>query len=111
MCVCVCVCVCVCTHEMHIILCDYNCSVIFSLEILNLYWDSLLVRCASNCSSRNSWQTQYIYISIYLYIYISLYIYGVGTAMAAARRHEGGECFQRGTSCSTESRAAMVAVG
>eukprot|EP01044_Picomonas_judraskeda_P008186 COSAG03_NODE_919_length_5330_cov_652.065188_6_plen_65_part_00 len=50
-------------------------------------------------------------VHIYIYISIYIYIYGVGTAMAAARRHEGGECFQRGTSCSTESRAAMVAVG
>ena len=32
-------------------------------------------------------------------------------AMAAARTQEGGECFHRGTSCSTESRAAKVAVG
>ena len=32
-------------------------------------------------------------------------------AIAAARTQEGGECFQRGTSCSTESRAAKVAVG
>jgi hypothetical protein len=33
------------TQDMHDnVRCVYNCSVIFSLEILNLHWDSLLLR-------------------------------------------------------------------
>ena len=38
------------------LLCVYNHAVIFSLEILNLYWDSLPFRGGSNFSLRINWK-------------------------------------------------------
>ena len=53
-----------CLHSLHqeptlhstSLLCVYNHSLIFSLETLNLYWDSLLFRGGPKFSLRNNWK-------------------------------------------------------